>query len=158
MKYTVVVIMMAISITSIPFVSAATSVINNVSVSASTGGNSAASGETFIKEGVGKTKLFLKTIVNGDVVNFVDEEFENKPGEEAVFEKSSSYESADGRVVTKSNIFINESEPTEREEAGETLEKLVEKEKVTENVVAEKQTFLAAVFQKFRIYVLSIFN
>lgn len=159
MKYTTALfIAVIISITSAQITNAQTSVINNVSVSASTGGNSASDGT--IVEGKSKTKVFIETIVNGEVIEFIDEEKTGAPGEDAVTEYSSSFISEDGAIKTESNIYIQTSEPAEGEETGEALEKQVEnkKESITEDTEKSTQSFLAVIFQKFRAYVLSIFS
>ena len=159
MKYTTALfIATIILIASAPITNAQTSVINNVSVSASTGGNSASDGT--VVEGKSKTKVFIETIVNGEVIEFIDEENTGAPGEDAVNEYSSSFISEDGAVQTESNIYIQTSEPTGGEDGTGALEKQVEnkKESITENIAEDKQTFLAVFFQKFRIYVLSIFS
>lgn len=160
MKYTTALFISAmILITSSPLTFAETSVINNVSVSASTGSNSANNGT--VVEGKSTTRAFIETIVNGEVIEFIDEETTNAPGEDAVIEKSSSYESSDGKVKTNTNIFLQTGGSVEGEDkAAETLEKSVEqqeKQVIIENI-KEEQAFLTIFFRKFKIYVLSIFK
>lgn len=155
MKYTrVLLIAVIFFLSSISFVEAETQVINDVSVSASTGGNSAESGTVSV--GKSKAKAFIKTIVNGEVVEFTDEEIENASGEDSFIKVESEYK--DG-VVNKDISFSKEDDPqieveTEAQNTVEQKEKIIK----TEEESAEKEFFLVQIFQKFKYYVLSIFS
>lgn len=67
---------------------------NTVSVSANSGGNSASAGE--IVEGTQTVELFIETIVNGEVVELIEE---SVTGDEPVsIKKETRYESSEGSV------------------------------------------------------------
>jgi hypothetical protein len=72
----------------------AATVQNNISVKASTGGNSSASGSS----GKSEASVFVETIVDGQVVTHVDETKKSETGEPVEIEKHIEY--IDGKEVT----------------------------------------------------------
>lgn len=134
------------------------SVINDVSVSANSGGNTAG----FIIEGATRARVFVKTIINGEVVEEIDETVESSGTDGVSVEKTFLHESEDGGVKTETNIHLQTSEPAGIEaDAGEASQKVVEQkqEKDVLEEVGEKRVFsLSALLQRFKNYVISIFS
>jgi len=88
-------------------VTAATnSVTNTVSSSASSGGNSGEVGE--VVEGTASADVFIETVVNGKVVEFINEHIDSV-GEEKEF--NASYKDETVEVTTKGVVGTNEFEP-----------------------------------------------
>ena len=154
--YSVITITM-LTTTPITFAGSA-SVINVVSVSANSGGNTAG----LINEGVSKARVFVKTVINGEVVEEVDETVESSGADGASVEKTFLHESEDGSVKTETNIHLQTSEPAGIDiDAGETSQKVVEQnqEKNTPEVSdKEKTSPFLAFFGKLIKYVVSIFS
>lgn len=87
-----------------------TTIINSVSSSVSTGGNS---GE--VSTGETSVDLFIETIVNGETVEYIDEHYEGSDIPEGGIYTETHYESEDGTVVVDTNIVVNtEAEEIER--------------------------------------------
>ena len=88
---------------------AETTIITNVSSSAISGGNT---GSNAI-ENVSTSKVYIETVVNGETVQLVDEEYSSDEGE-VLIEKSLHYESedvsVDNIVSAKADIFIEETD------------------------------------------------
>ena len=134
------------------------SVINDVSISADTGGNTA----LFIKNGTSKARIFVKTIINGEVIEEIDETVESSGVDGASVEKTFLYKSEDEGVKTKTNIYLQTSEsPGVEADTGEASQKVVEQnqEKNTSEE-SEKRTkpYFLAFFGKLINYVTSIFS
>ena len=131
------------------------SVINDVSVSANSGGNTAG----FIKEGTSRARVFIKTIVNGEVVEYIDETVETSGGEEAKIEKETHYEEGNAEIETKSTA--GESEEIAQDSDSQTGSLETQNKEVGKNntEVADKEpSFVAVIFQKLINYVFSIFG
>ena len=137
-----------------------TTVINNVSVSASTGGNSANGG--VIKEGVSKAGIFIKTIVNGETVEYIDEEVKSSGDEEVKIEKETHYEGDETKTEAKATVNMSgrTKEITQSANSQTDQAKIQDKEveKSNSEVVSEKPSLVAIIFQKLINYVLSIFR
>jgi len=137
-------------VSQIPAAFAVTTVVNDVWTSASTGGNSASGG--VVSEGTSKAKVFIKTVINGEIVKYVDETVESSSGE-SVFIKKEIH-----------NEVTNEEENSEiMEEAVQvnSLETEEIKKEVEERILEAKgdtPSFVATVFQKLINYVFSIFR
>ena len=96
----------------------ATTVQNEVSVQASTGGN-VSSGQ--IMEGESKSSVFIETVVDGEVVQHVKEEKSAEPGEAVEMQEKVEYQSgeveADIQIQTEAKteeerMFENNQEPS----------------------------------------------
>ena len=112
----------------------ATEIINNVSSSASTGGNSASLGEVI--QGESKASVKIYTEIDGEIITDIDEEV---TGSEAKIEKSVNViSSADLEQASSSEI------------QGKTLQ--------SGKALEEKNNVIIAFLNKIFNYVLSIFS
>jgi len=135
-----------------------TSVItNNVSVSASTGGNSAVNGEVI--EGTASAHIQSETIIDGEVVDSTNEQIEDRGS--VSLEISTVYENEE--VVVEKKVNINGEEETSATktivndsteiDSGEEI--MIEEE----NAVAQKEnSTIFASIKSFLKYVFSIFT
>ena len=123
----------------------AVEIINNVSSSASTGGNSAGSGEVI--QGESKAEVRIYTEVDGEIVTNIDETMVAPVGEKAVIEKNIEV----NLPSVKSSISV------EVEAGGEnsstTTAKIVQSS-ILHTAVSPVLAFLNKIFN----YVLSIFS
>jgi hypothetical protein len=71
----------------------AVTIQNNISVRSSTGGNSVNGTEGAVSQGGGQASMFIETVVDGDVVQHVEEKKESQQGEPVHIEKSAEYQS-----------------------------------------------------------------
>ena len=102
------------------FIAADTSSVTNVvSSSASSGGNSAKGGE--VVEGTTSTDVFIKTVVDGKVVEFITEHTDNT-GEN--IQKEVFYENGTVEVTTKGEAGTNKPSLKPEKDAS-TTEKIV---------------------------------
>lgn len=160
MKYAILYsVIMVVALNTIPIAFAGfASVINDVSVSANSGGNTAG----FIKEGASKARVFVKTVINGEVVGEIDETVESSGTDGVSVEKTFLHESEDGSVKTETNIHLQTNEPAGAEvNAGETSQKVVEEKQeknITEEAGKNRTLSFRTFFRKFINYVASIFS
>ena len=162
MKRTIIysaIIITALVMTPIVFAES-TTVINNVSVSASTGGNSANGG--IIKNGTSKARVFIKTTVNGEVVEYVDKAVESLDGKPVKIEKNTHYETGNVRVDIKNTASVsgNSKEITQSADSQISQVKIQNKkvERSNSDNIGKSSSFLATIFQKLINYVFSIFR
>lgn len=90
-----------------------TKVINDISVSASTGNNQADSGE--VVEGQAKASVKVKTIINDQVVEDIDIE-ETKAGGDVSVKVESRVEADEEKAAIETTTVINDEETTEKRE------------------------------------------
>jgi len=83
----------------------ATSVKSSISVSSNTGGNSASAGAA--QEGKATADVFIETTVNGEVVEYVNEHYENTNGEGIIINKQSNFEIDSGGAGVETSIRAN---------------------------------------------------
>jgi len=100
----------------------ATNVQNDVSVKASTGGNS--SGGT-TNNGSGETSVFIETKVDGEVVHRVEETKQSEAGEPIEIEKHVEY-NGDEAATAKQGVEENPEEKQDNTESKPLIARLVE--------------------------------
>ncbi len=83
------------------------SVKNEVSVHASTGGNSASLGH----EGQSESHVYINTNVNGQTVEHIDETTQAKNGEPKTIEKKTEFKSDDSKIKSNTNVKIYLNQP-----------------------------------------------
>jgi len=110
-------VMLALALSMYQVSYAETVIVNNVSSSASTGGNSASNGE--VVEGTSQSSVFIETVVNGEVVEYVNKEVVSDEGSVSVTVESnvisnsgegSHVETNIGMVAGEENVVLT-SEP-----------------------------------------------
>ena len=89
-----------------------TKVINDISVSASTGGNQADSGE--VVEGQAESSVKVKTIINDQVVEDIDIE-ETTAGGDASVKVESRVQADNDKAIVETTTVINDEETIEKQ-------------------------------------------
>ena len=82
-----------------------TFITNEIQAYSSSGGNSAEEGE--IIEGKGEAAIFLETMLDGEVVEHIEESISSEQGESLEIEKESVYENENVKVESKVNLRVN---------------------------------------------------
>ena len=130
-----------------------TTVTNSIYSSATTGGNSANGG--VVEEGTSKAKVFIKTTVNGKVVEYVNETAEAS-GEGVKIEKETYYEANNAKLEADNSTDTLQENTQNTLTNTSTQSKEVEKN--NQEITNEKSSFVATIFQKLINYVFSIFR
>ena len=127
--------------------SSSTQIINEVNVSANTGGNTASEGEVI--EGKGKINVEIKNIINGESIEPIDIEIQEAPTPSGVGAPTIS-------VGVKSRIEVkgDDSEPIIEREIIINDEKITEEDKTQKewlpNFVKEIKNFFQSIFKFFK--------
>ena len=144
------------------------SVENNVSVSASTGGNSVSPGQT-INQGEVTGSIYIETKVNGETVELVDETYSGSTTvqKQVVHESGSTSVRTSVEVSTEGhpasgsaakNTFVGQTALVEgAERVGTSTNKVVASQALA-NVRFEMQSLLAEFFSRIKTYVFAFFT
>lgn len=158
MKYAILFMVIAMTLMFPGRVLAVTSVFNNTSALSSTGGNSADAGT--ISEGTSSAKVFLETIINGKVVENINESVESSGDENVIIEKEFIIPDEDKNATTQTYINLRAGEAAEQSQ--KVKQNVEDKQEDAEAAVVAAQEkrpfFLAVVFQKLMNYVFAVFN
>ena len=119
----------------------ATTVENEIHVKASTGGNTAGN----VQEGTSRAEVFVETIVDGQVVEHVEERKVEESANPVEIEVHAKYENgeADVQIFHETEIETQKEAQTETQVETEEMPSAVESE-------GESKSFLGAIVEFFR--------